>query len=161
MPAIIRGTRTRRQAEEDIEEQEPTQRSRTEDVEDADEEQPRRSSKRSSTRGADDRSVKKEKKPKATRERKPSIAVEQKPAQDGEDEGESEDARPGIDVENFQDQPLQTRDGLQIKAMKTEWIGILSSFRGAAIELGPDVGEAMAEVGMGRDGEAVSSILNM
>lgn len=157
MPAIIRGTRTRRQAEEDIEEQEPTQRSRSEDVEDADEEQPRRSSKRSSTRGADDRSVKKEKKPKATRERKPSIAAEQ----DGEEEGEAEDVRPGIDVENFQDQPLRAEDGVKIKGMKTEWIGILDNFRSTAMNLGPDVGEAMAEVGMGRDGEAVSLILYM
>ena len=80
-----------------------------------------------------------------------------------EEEGEQEKApkekKPMIDIDNFADQPLPEGDTVKIKGLKGEWDSYISSFRNTVMGVSVNVAEAMAEVGMGKDGEAVSSMI--
>ncbi|KAI5122435.1 hypothetical protein M0805_008748 [Coniferiporia weirii] len=168
MPAISRGSsvrsRRRQMSEDNIEEEDPTQRSRTEDVEEGDgeeengeaEEQPRRASKKAkkTTRARSERENGKER----SRRRNRDEEEEEEEEKEGDEEvnadmGQEEDMGLAIDIENFQDQPLSKADSSKVTAIASDWQTILRNVQGTAFKVAAEVAVAMAEAGEGKDGE--------
>lgn len=146
MPAIAHGSSARshrRQPSEDnIEEGDPTQRSRSEDVEDAEEARPARTHSRKASGLS-----------KAERAKTDKLASASRKDDENPDEDEGEDS--GIDIENFRDQKLSKSDATKIVAMSDDWKFMLRTMRRSTFPLIEDVAVAMAEAGENKDGAEV------
>ncbi|KAL5520041.1 hypothetical protein ACEPAG_1701 [Sanghuangporus baumii] len=146
MPAISRGNSTRSRrlqtSEDNIENGDPSQRSRTEDVEDAEEGQqsvrvPKENAKAS-----------KKKRAKSKRKR-----TDESDAGESE-EGKSKDAIAlAIDIQNFRDKPLSKTDARKISALAADWEQIKRNLRSSTFPQAEQVAVAMAEAGESKDGE--------
>ncbi|OCB84941.1 hypothetical protein A7U60_g7895 [Sanghuangporus baumii] len=145
MPSISRGsiTRSRRRqtSEDNIEDGDPSQRSRTEDVEDAEEEQP---SVRVSKENA-----KASKKKRANSKRKHTDESDDRQPEDNSKEAFAV----AIDIQNFQDKPLSKTDARKISALAADWEQIKRNLRTATFPQAEQVAVAMAEAGESKDGE--------
>ena len=149
MPAISRGSSARsrrRQASEDnIEDGDPSQRSRTEDVEDADEEQPTARTSKANAKASS------KKKQKSKRKR-----TEESEDADSDGEGSNETSALAIDIQNFQNKPLPKADARKISAVASDWEQIRRNLRTSTFPQAEQVAVAMAEAGESKDGEEVS-----
>lgn len=136
--------RHREPSEEQIEEEEVSQRSRAEDVEEDDEEpsasapvQPRKSKKSKTTESKQN-------------------GAQLRPSEEEEEDVEQDEAvLMQIDIENFQDQPLSKAAKDRIVPLAKDWREIQSQIDMAASQLLVDVGVALAEAAEARDGEQV------
>ncbi|KAL5501517.1 hypothetical protein ACEPAH_8777 [Sanghuangporus vaninii] len=146
MPSIARGSsarsRRRQTSEDNIEDGDPSQRSRTEDVEDAEEEQ---QSVRVSKENA-----KASKKKRANSKRK---RTEESDDREPEEDNSKEAFALAIDIQNFQDKPLSKTDARKISALAADWEQIKRNLRTASFPQAEQVAVAMAEAGESKDGE--------
>lgn len=148
MPAIARGSsarsRRRQPSEDNIEDGDPTQRSRSEDVEDAEEAQPARVRSRKSS------GLSKAEKAKGKKRVSSSRRDEEEQESD-----QDEDEDTGIDIENFRDQKLSRADATKIVAMSDDFKSMLRTMRRSTFPLIEDIAVALAEAGENRDGGEV------
>ncbi|KDQ62282.1 hypothetical protein JAAARDRAFT_95963, partial [Jaapia argillacea MUCL 33604] len=150
MPAASSSRRSRRSqrdvSEDGIEEDQSTQQGGHDDVED-EEEQPRRSGK----------SVKREKSTTQKRQRREIEPVPEEPA-GGDDE---EDDAGRIDVENFQNQPLDKKEGQKITGIASDWSMMQKNVHDSAFALVRELGSSLADVAEGEQGEKMLTELDI
>ena len=75
------------------------------------------------------------------------------------EEIERRDELPPIDILNFSNQPLNKSDGAKIGQIASDWQKVRFNVRDSAIALVKEIGEAMAEAGMGEDNGPVSAVI--
>ena len=78
-----------------------------------------------------------------------------------ETEQREEVAPPPIDILNFTNQPLSKSDGAKIGQIAGDWQKVRGNVRESAIALVKEIGEAMAEAGMGEDDDSSVSLIYM
>jgi hypothetical protein len=110
-----------------IEEDDPSQQVQDDDVDESEPTQPKRKAKQPM--------IKKEKKATKGKEK----------AQNESDDGEGYDGEDRIDVENFQDQPLEKADVGRLTGLGKDWAAIRQGLQASSFQMLNDIAAALAE----------------
>lgn len=65
-----------------------------------------------------------------------------------------------IDVANFRDQPIPSKESEKVNRLAGDWESVLKTIKSTALTLAVEAAAGMAEAGLGKDGDDVSNVLS-